>query len=79
MPPWRILWLADAQADIRRLDRALVMRIFDGVLHFAKTGSGDVSPLRGDLEGDSMRIARVHHRSEAYRSDYMPIRTPETQ
>lgn len=27
------------------------MRIFDGVLHYARTGSGDVEPLHDDMTG----------------------------
>ena len=27
------------------------MRIFDGVLHYARTGGGDVAPLHGDMAG----------------------------
>ncbi len=29
MPPFRIEWLDEAAADVRRLDRATAMRIFD--------------------------------------------------
>jgi mRNA-degrading endonuclease RelE of RelBE toxin-antitoxin system len=36
---------------VRRLDRPTAMRIFDGVLHFAQTGSGDLASLHGDLAG----------------------------
>ncbi len=32
MPPFRIEWLDEAKADVRRLDRPTVMRIF-GVRH----------------------------------------------
>jgi mRNA interferase RelE/StbE len=49
--PFRIEWLAEAQADVRRLDRASAIRIFDGILHYARTGGGDVAPLQGDLAG----------------------------
>jgi mRNA interferase RelE/StbE len=51
MPPYRIEWLDEAQADVRALDRATAMRIFEGVLHFARAGSGDVNTLHGDLAG----------------------------
>lgn len=27
------------------------MRIFDGVLHYARTGGGDIEPLHGDMAG----------------------------
>ena len=45
MPPYRIVWLDEAKADIRKLDRTAAMRIFDVVLRFARTGSGDVKTL----------------------------------
>ncbi len=48
MPPYRIEWLAEAKADVRRLDRATAMRLFDGILHYARTGGGHVAPLHGD-------------------------------
>jgi len=51
MPPYRIVWRDGAKADIRALDRAKAMRLFDGVLRFARTGSGDVNALRGDMAG----------------------------
>jgi mRNA-degrading endonuclease RelE of RelBE toxin-antitoxin system len=50
-PPYRIEWRDDAKADVRRLDRATAMRIFAGVLHYARTGGGDVAHLHGDLAG----------------------------
>ena len=50
-PPYRIEWRDEAKTDVRRLDRATAMRIFDGVLHFARTGGGNVSNLHGDLAG----------------------------
>jgi mRNA-degrading endonuclease RelE of RelBE toxin-antitoxin system len=55
MAPFRIEWLDEAQADVRRLDRATAMRIFDGILHFAHSGAGDVAPLHGDMAG-SIRL-----------------------
>ena len=51
MPPYRIEWLDEAKADVRRLDRPTAMRIFDGVLHYARTGGGDIEPLHGDMAG----------------------------
>ena len=51
MPPYRIEWLDEGKADVRALDRPAAMRIFDGVLHFARTGSGDVNALHGDMAG----------------------------
>lgn len=51
MPPYRIEWLEEAKADVRSLDRSTAMRIFDGILHYARTGGGDVTPLHGDMAG----------------------------
>jgi mRNA interferase RelE/StbE len=51
MAKYSIEWLPDARGDVRHLDRPTAMRIFDGVLHFAMTGTGDVEPLHGKLAG----------------------------
>lgn len=51
MPPYRIEWLDEAQADVRTLDRPTAMRVFEGVLRFARTGSADVTALQGDMAG----------------------------
>jgi len=51
MPPYRIEWLEEAKADVRAVDRAIAMNIFDGVLHYARTGGGKVMPLHGDMAG----------------------------
>ena len=51
MPPYRIDWFDEARTDVRRLDRATAMRIFDAVLHYAHTGGGDVEPLHGEMAG----------------------------
>jgi mRNA interferase RelE/StbE len=51
MPPYTIEWLDQAKDDIRALDRPTAMRIFEGVLRFARSGTGDVTALQGDLAG----------------------------
>ena len=51
MLPYRIDWRDQARADIRQIDRATAMRIFAGILHHARSGAGDVSPLHGGLAG----------------------------
>ncbi len=38
MPPYAIVWLDPAKAHIRALDRQTGMRIFQGVLRYARTG-----------------------------------------
>lgn len=54
-PPYRITWQDPACVDVRRLDRTTAMRMFEGVLHFASTGSGDLTSLHGDFAG-SLRL-----------------------
>jgi mRNA interferase RelE/StbE len=51
MPPYRVDWLDEGKADVRGMDRSTAMRLFEGVLRFARTGSGDVTALQGDLAG----------------------------
>jgi mRNA interferase RelE/StbE len=51
VPLYRIEWLEDARADVRRLDRRTAMRIFDGILHFSRTGGGDFRKLTGEFAG----------------------------
>jgi mRNA interferase RelE/StbE len=51
MPPYRIEWLDDAKADVRVLDQPTAMRLFEGILRFAQTGSGKVTTLHGDMGG----------------------------
>ena len=51
MPPYRIEWLDEAKADVRALDRPTAMRLFEGILRFAQTGSGKVTVLHGDMAG----------------------------
>jgi mRNA-degrading endonuclease RelE of RelBE toxin-antitoxin system len=82
MPPYGIEWFDKARADVRRLDRAAAMRVFNYVFHYARTGVGNVEPLHGamagsfrlragdyrifTLENDTIGIFGVRHRSEAY-------------
>jgi len=51
MPPYRIEWLDEAKADVRALDQPTAKRLFEGILRFARTGSGDVNTLHGDMAG----------------------------
>ena len=43
----RIEWTAEAQADVRALDRETALRIFDGLYRYAVSGEGDVKALQG--------------------------------
>jgi hypothetical protein len=51
MAPYRIEWLDEARADVRGLDQPIAMRLYEGILRFARTGSGDVNALHGDMAG----------------------------
>jgi mRNA-degrading endonuclease RelE of RelBE toxin-antitoxin system len=51
MLPYRIEWLDEARADVRALDQPTAMRMFEGILRFARSGSGDLAALHGDLAG----------------------------
>jgi len=51
MSPYRIEWLDEARADVRALDQPTAMRMFEGILRFARSGSGDLAALQGDLAG----------------------------
>ncbi len=46
-----IEWRESARADVRRMDRTTAMRVFEAVLEFSQTGSGNTKPLRGDFKG----------------------------
>ncbi len=67
---------------MRRFDRAIALRLFDGILHHSRTGTGDIEPLHGEMAGafrlgdyrilfslqdEVMRVFGVRHRSQAYR------------
>jgi mRNA-degrading endonuclease RelE of RelBE toxin-antitoxin system len=51
MPPYSIEWLDDAKADNRAIDQPTAMRLFEGILRFARTGAGDVKTLHGGMAG----------------------------
>jgi mRNA-degrading endonuclease RelE of RelBE toxin-antitoxin system len=58
MLPHPIEWQEAARLEIRAVDRPTAMQIFEGVLHYARTGTGAVSPLHGRLAGSyRLRIA----------------------
>ncbi len=61
MPPFGIEWLDEAQADVRRLDKPTAMRVFEGILHYARSGAGDIEPLHGEMAG-SFRLRVGDHR-----------------
>lgn len=51
MPPYRIEWSDDAVADVRAIDRATAMYLFEGILRFSRSGAGDLRTLQGDMSG----------------------------
>ena len=51
MPHYRVDWLDEAKADVRTLDQPTAMRLFEGILRFARIGSGDVNALHRDMAG----------------------------
>jgi mRNA interferase RelE/StbE len=61
MPPYSIEWLDEAKADVRAVDRPTAMQLFESILHFARTGSGDVKALHGDMAG-AFRLRRGDYR-----------------
>lgn len=80
--PRRPVWSDAARADIRALDRATAMRVFDALARYLASGEGDVKRLQGrdnefrlragdyricfTPEGDLFQIHWVRHRGEAY-------------
>jgi len=45
MASYRVEWLDEAKADVRALDQPTAMRLFQGILRFARAGSGDLNAL----------------------------------
>ena len=43
------------------------MRLFEGILRFARTGAGEVNTLHGEMAGMLRYRVLFTHRSEAYR------------
>jgi hypothetical protein len=56
MPACKVEWLEEAKEDIRALDRSTAMRVFDAVLHFTRTGAGNVTALHGDMAAAPVSI-----------------------
>jgi mRNA-degrading endonuclease RelE of RelBE toxin-antitoxin system len=71
---YRIEWSEQNRADVRRLARATAMRIFESVLHYDRTRTGDIEPLHAELAG-SFRL-RVGDYRIVFRevNDFMPDR-----
>ena len=65
--PYSLDWQHTARADVRQIDRATAIRIFEGILPHSRTGGGDVAPLYGDLAG--MFRLRVGDYRDFFRRD----------
>jgi len=76
MPPYTIEWLDEAEDDIRALDRSTAMRVFDAVLHFARTGAGHVTALHGDMAGAVRLGGRLPRPVHAPGRRYAHLRRP---
>lgn len=76
------LFTEAARTDLRRIDREQAMNILLALTRFGTTGEGDVKQLKGSKDfrlrvgdyrvrmrvfQDTIRVARVKHRKEAYR------------
>ena len=46
-----IEWSEEAKADVRRLSKPVALQVFESLLHFARTGDGDIKRLKGEREG----------------------------
>jgi mRNA-degrading endonuclease RelE of RelBE toxin-antitoxin system len=63
----KIDWSDEARDDIRALDRASAMFVFEGLLRYAQTGHGDIKALHGEFEG------RLRLRVGDYRILFSPV------
>ena len=52
----RIVWTAQARAEVRGVDKATAMRILHTLHRFAESGTGDVKGLQGDTEELRLRV-----------------------
>ena len=52
----KIVWSAEARADVRRIDRATAMRILTAIHRFAESGQGDVRELQGQAGELRLRV-----------------------
>ena len=86
MLPYGSEWLDEAKADVRIIEQATAMRLFEGILRFSRSGTGDVTGLHGELAGASrLRIGDYRvlftlkdvaqglgYFQEAHKSQYLP-------
>jgi len=45
--PKKIVWLEQARAELRAIDRETALRLLQGLAHFTFTESGDIKRLQG--------------------------------
>jgi mRNA-degrading endonuclease RelE of RelBE toxin-antitoxin system len=53
---WTVVLTANAQRDLRRLDRPVATRILDALARLADTGQGDVARLQGVSDEWRLRV-----------------------
>ena len=59
--PKRIVWTAQAQADIRGVERIIALQILKTLARYAQTGEGNVKQLQG-IEPPLIRLRTQDHR-----------------
>jgi plasmid stabilization system protein ParE len=59
--PKRIVWTAQAKADIRGVERIIAMQILKTLARYAQTGEGNVKQLQG-IEPPLIRLRAQDHR-----------------
>ena len=59
--PKRIVWTAQAKADIRGVERIIALQILKTLARYAQTGEGNVKQLQG-IEPPLIRLRTQDHR-----------------
>ena len=59
--PRRIVWTAQAKADIRGVERIIALQILKTLARYAQTGEGNVKQLQG-IEPPLIRLRAQDHR-----------------
>ena len=59
--PKRIVWTAQAKADIRGIDQPIALQILKTLARYAQTGEGNIKQLQG-IEPPLIRLRAQDHR-----------------
>jgi plasmid stabilization system protein ParE len=59
--PKRIVWTAQAKADIRSIQRIIALQILKTLARYAQTGEGNIKQLQG-IEPPLIRLRAQDHR-----------------